>query len=81
MNRPDDSSPGTRNPGTGNISDSDLDEAKRAAHATEPGMGSEGSSVDDPNTIADDVVDPDHDGDTGYPPSKPVPADGGGPLP
>lgn len=72
MTRPDDSTPDL---------DLDLDEAKRAAHATEPGMGDHREAVNDPNTIADDVVDPDQDDEQAYPPSKPVPTDGGGPLP
>ncbi len=54
-------------------------EAHRAAHATEPRMGGDGS--DDPETVADAVVDPSGDDDESYVPSKPVPTEGQGGLP
>jgi hypothetical protein len=56
------------------------EEAHRAAHATEPRMGDDGG-MDDPDTIADAVVDPSDDNDGSYVPSKPVPTEGQGGLP
>jgi len=57
----------------------DAAEAHRAAHATEPRMGGDGG--DDPDTIADAVVDPDDDDSESYVASKPVPTEGQGGLP
>jgi hypothetical protein len=63
--------------------DIDLDftpaEAHRAAHATEPRLG--GDSADDPETVADAVVDPSDDDDESYVPSKGMPTEGQGGLP
>jgi hypothetical protein len=56
------------------------EEAHRAAHATEPRMGDDGG-MDDPDTIADAVVDPSGDNDESYVSSKPVPTEGQGGLP
>jgi hypothetical protein len=58
----------------------DAQEAHRAAHATEPRMGNDGG-FEDPDTIADAVVDPGGDNDESYVPSKPVPTEGQGGLP
>lgn len=57
------------------------DDARRAAHATEPGLGAEGETTDEPDTVTGNAVDVDSDGDEDYRASKPVPAEGGGPLP
>jgi hypothetical protein len=60
-------------------SDFDAEDAYRAAHATEPGLGSEGEADDEIDTVTGNAIDSD-DGET-FPASKPVPADGEGPLP
>ncbi|WP_150307279.1 hypothetical protein [Planctomonas psychrotolerans] len=59
--------------------DFDAEDARRAAHATEPGLGVEGETDDELDTMTGNAIDT--DGGQDFPASKPVPAEGEGPLP